>query len=666
MMELLVPVGDKASFFAALNASCDAVYLAGKSFGARSFAPNFEEEELLEVIQLGKIYGVKVYITMNTLIKDDEVDTFLEQVELLYRHGVDAIIMQDFGMIALCLKKYPNLEIHASTQCNSSSLETIELLYQLGVKRVVLPREMSLAEINEITVPIEKEIFIHGALCVSYSGCCLYSQMLGGRSGNRGQCAGSCRLPYTLYEGSNKKKEGYLLSMKELHMKDLIHSLPKDIVSLKIEGRMKGASYVSFITQYYRKIMNGLSISINEEDQLKSLFYRGFTKGHLFGEKDLINSTSPNHQGLPIGEVIYLRDDKIIMKLKKELNQGDGIRFLHSKKGMMVNFLYDEKEKLIAKGEKNQIVMVDNKIDLQQVDIVTKTTNVTLEKEVITDRIIRKVPITITCIAKKNQPLQLEFNDFNNHKVTYEGPLVCEASKQPLSKERISEQLKKLGNSPFVCETIEIEMDADIFLRIGDLNIARRILTERLIGSRINDFKEAVVKDFSLSFQPVKKDFSLKEYHQIPRNPFHLKPHLTGKVAVSNLLDARNYDCIGTSALNVYNSYTVYFLEQLGFKAVTLSTELSEEELQSLIKKVRATVSLIPLLVRTKGLVEVMIIKGNILEIEEHKTYQLVNRKEQVFPVSFDGVLTHIYSHEPLFLQEHKFTLENVFCIGEE
>ena len=238
-MELLCPAGNKESLIAAINSGANAVYLSGKKFGARAFAANFSNEELKEAIRIGKVYGVKIYVTMNTLVKENEIEEFLEQVEFLYSNGVDAILMQDFGMICLCLKKYPNLEIHASTQAHNSSLQGIDFLYKLGVKRVVLPREMSLDEIKLIKTPIEKEVFIHGALCVSYSGRCLMSQVLGGRSGNRGECAGCCRFKWKLYKSDKLLKEGYLLSMKELNLSEDILRLTPYVDSLKIEGRMK-------------------------------------------------------------------------------------------------------------------------------------------------------------------------------------------------------------------------------------------------------------------------------------------------------------------------------------------------------------------------------------------------------------------------------------------
>ena len=194
--ELLVPAGDMQCLTQAVANGADAVYIGCKNFGARKFAKNFDNNEIQQAVKICHLYGVKLYVTMKTLVRDEEVPYFLGQVEFLYRSGIDAILIQDFGMLCLVRKKYPELEVHASTQANTSSNETAKLFYDLGVKRVVFSRELSLEEIKNIDVPIEKEVFIHGALCISYSGCCLMSSMIGTRSGNRGECAGICRMPY--------------------------------------------------------------------------------------------------------------------------------------------------------------------------------------------------------------------------------------------------------------------------------------------------------------------------------------------------------------------------------------------------------------------------------------------------------------------------------------
>lgn len=658
-MELLVPAGDINSFYAALNNGADAIYLSGKMFGARSYAKNFTADELKTVLKLGKIYGVKIYVTMNTLVKENEVEDFLKEVEFLYSLGVDAILMQDFGMISLCLEKYPNLVIHASTQVNSSSYETIKLLYEMGVKRVVLPREMSVDEIKKIDIPIEIEVFIHGALCVSYSGNCLFSSMLGGRSGNRGECVGSCRLPYKLYKDKTLIDEGYLLSMKELNTSLDIKQLPSNITSLKIEGRMKSPSYVGFITKYYRKILDDEELTTKDLEDLKSMFYRGFTKGHLFNDEDLINKKSPNHLGSHLGKVIDVNDDRIRIELDRPLLQGDGIRFRESNKGMIVNYLYDLKDNLINKGNPKQIVEVDNKVKLTSLDEVRKTTDKFLE---ITDfTIIRKVPINIEVKAKVGEVFTLSFSDLS-HTVTYTGNVVEKSINNPISKERLISQLEKLGNTPFVSKHINIDMDEDIFIRIGDLNVARRTLSERLIGERLNDYKEPIINEVTFDKINTKEIIDLEDYQVVERNPFNIKDILKDKSIVSNLYKPTS-DVVASYHLNVFNSYTAYYLYKLGYKAVTLSVELNNIELKDLIESIRKRFGNIPIIIKTKGYVEVMLIKGNILNIDKDTTYTLVNVKNDKFKVYFDGSCTYINSSYNLDLDEKELEFDNVYLI---
>mgnify|MGYP005768946941 CR=1 FL=1 len=660
-MELLVPAGDINSFYAGLNAGADAIYLSGKMFGARSYAKNFTDEELKIVLKLGKIYGVKIYVTMNTLVKENEVEDFLKEVEFLYNLGVDAILMQDFGMISLCLEKYPNLVIHASTQVNSSSYETIKLLYEMGVKRIVLPREMSIEEIKKIDIPVELEVFIHGALCVSYSGNCLFSSMLGSRSGNRGECVGSCRLPYKLYKDKTLINEGYLLSMKELNTSFNIKKLPSNVTSLKIEGRMKSPSYVGFITKYYRKILDEKELSTKDLDDLKSMFYRGFTKGHLFNDKNLINQKSPNHLGSYLGKVIDVNDERIRIKLDKPLLQGDGIRFKESNKGMIVNYLYDLKDNLINKANPKQIVEVDNKVKLTSLDEVRKTTDKSLE---ITDfTITRKIPINIEVKAKVGKEFILTFSDLL-HTVTYRGSIVEKSINNPISKERLISQLEKLGNTPFLAKHISVDMDEDIFIRIGDLNIARRTLSERLIGKRLNDYNDPIIKEVIFDKITTKEVIDLDNYVEVERNPFYLKEVLKDKSIVSNLFRPTT-DVIASYHLNVFNSYTAYYLYKLGYKAVTLSVELNSLELKDLVESIRKKFGNIPLIIKTKGYVEVMLIKGNILNLDKDTPYTLINVKNDKFKTYFDSRCTHINSSYSLNLDEKNFNYDNIYFIGD-
>ena len=260
MVELLSPVGNMECLKSAINAGCDAVYLAGKNFGARSFAGNFTNEELVSAIEICHLYGIKVYVTVNTIIYDPEVEHFIKYIDFLHRNNVDAIIMQDIGMIDLVRKTYPNLKIHASTQMNIHNIEGVKLCEKLGITRVVLARETPIELIKYIkeNTNMEIEVFIHGALCMSYSGQCLMSSLIGNRSGNRGTCAQPCRQPYSLIVNNKVVEDNkYLLSTKDLNTLEYINQLiDLKIDSLKIEGRMKSKEYVYLVTNTYRRIID--------------------------------------------------------------------------------------------------------------------------------------------------------------------------------------------------------------------------------------------------------------------------------------------------------------------------------------------------------------------------------------------------------------------------
>lgn len=653
-MELLAPAGNNESLIAAINNGADAIYLSGKKFGARAYALNFSLEEIKEAIRIGKIYGVKIYVTMNTLVKENEVEEFLNQVEFLYVNGVDAILMQDFGMICLCLKKFPNLEIHASTQAHNVSKEGIDFLYNLGVKRVVLPREMPLEEIKQINTPVEKEVFVHGALCVSYSGRCLMSQVLGGRSGNRGECAGCCRFPWKLFKDNRLINEGYLLSMKELNLSEDILKLTPYVDSLKIEGRMKSPSYVSFITNYYRKILNEENITKTEKENLQSLFYRGFTKGHLLASNDLMNKTSPNHIGLPIGKVLEVTDDKIIILLDRELNQEDGIRFLESGKGMIVNYLYDMKGNLISKGNAMQKIILDNKIGLTSLDTVSLTTNHKLMTTF--DTITKKVPIKIKVTAKKNRPFEIVFIK-DNIEVKEQGNIVEQARNAAVTKERLILQVEKLGNTPFNSKNIEVEMDDDVFIPMTEINVIRRTLTERLIGKLRMNFKDSITNRVKLDYINV-DNVDINIYKEIPACQFELKEK---SGIIHEIIDGREKDFIAASSCNITNSYTAYFLAYYGYKGVTLSTELTDNELNILASKIKEKTN-ITLFVENNINNEVMTIKGNILAIDSTNKYYLEDPKGRKFKVKYDGRLTHIYS--PYKIDRNERNINNVEFVG--
>ena len=679
--ELLSPAGDMECLRQAVYNGADAVYVAAQNFGARKFAKNFTNEELVEAIKFCHLYNVRLYVTMNTLVKDEEVKPFIDQARFLHQHGVDALIVQDFGMINLLRETFPNLEIHASTQANNSSKETCKLFYDLGVKRVVLSRELSIDEIDNIDVPIEKEAFIHGALCISYSGCCLMSSMLGGRSGNRGECAGSCRLKYSLLE-DNKiiNKDKYLLSTKELNTsKYFDRLLNSSIYSFKIEGRMKSPLYVAFITRLYRRIIDKEQINLKEEiDKLKTIFNREFTLGRILKANDieLMNTKSPNHIGLEIGKAIPKKDKiKLILNSNRELSQNDAIRFLNSNKGMIVNYLYDNNLKLTNKS--NNICYVDNKIGLDSEDILTKTQDYNLEKEYIRKDAIRKTPINIKIIAHKNKELVVSFND-----IEVKGNIIEEAKTYPTTKESIIEKITKLGNTPFIANHIEIEMDNNIFIQVKQLNDMKRELIEKLINEKENiktNFIEkspVFEKHNELNKNPkitctVYNEDQLKECLDTNIERIYVRnkilydmyskynniylfenrceydySNLHNKTLISDYLKC-NGNIVGNYTLNVTNIYSAYYIKQLGLKNIPLSCELNEYEINKLVNDYCDKFGNDNFEILAYGRVENMIIKGNILNIIENKyNYTIQDIKDRKFPVYYDGVKTHILNYE--------------------
>lgn len=701
--ELLAPAGNMECLKQAIFSGADAVYVGCKKFGARKFASNFTNDEIIEAIKLCHLYGVKIYATMNTLVKNDEVDSFLDQVEFLHKNGIDAILIQDFGMLCLVLEKYPNLEVHASTQANTSSKETAELFYKLGVKRIVFSREMSLEEINSIDVPIEKEVFVHGALCICYSGCCLMSSQIGHRSGNLGECAGSCRLPYTLkHNGKILANNKYLLSTKELNtstnFKELLES---NILCFKIEGRMKSPEYVGFITRFYRNLIDNYEqTNIKEANsQLKTIFNRGFTTGHLFNctEEELMNTKSPNHIGLQIGKVIEVTKNKIKIKLDKPLNQQDGIRFLNSNKGLIVNYLYNKNKKLVNTA--SDICYIDNKIGLTENDIVCKTIDYNLNKS-LKELPSRKVPVTITVESYIGKNLSIELIDDENNKISLQGNIVEKAKTEAITKERIKQQVSKLGNTPFECQSVHLKCDEGIFISIKELNDIRRNAVEELIQKRQNckakfvsknvEFKKLQTKKMSpgtiaivkteeqlltclsnnieriyTEVKPLYEKYKCKHnvFYKSKRCQLELKDNVYNSSLVSDYFDFSKYeDLSGDYGLNVYNIYTAYYLYKLGLKGVTLSVELSQLEIEQFIRLYESTFkekSTFQML--CYGRVENMIIKGNILNInKDDYDYCLTDIKSRIFPIFYDGVLTHVMNFEQRQEKLSAYLKENI------
>ena len=691
-IELLSPVGNIETLYQAIHNGADAVYLAGTSYGARKFADNFTNEELVEVIKYSHLYGVKVYITVNTLIYEHEVEDCLNYIEFLHKNGVDAIIMQDLGLIKLVREKYPNLEIHASTQCHNHNEEGIKLLKKLGVTRVVMARELSLEEINNIKVDIEKEVFIHGALCVSYSGCCLFSSLNGGRSGNRGECVGSCRLPYKLIKNNEKVilKDKYLLSTKELNtINNLPQLISSGIDSLKIEGRMKSPHYVGYVTRLYRtlidKYYNNEELILNKEEliNLKKLYNREFTSGYLFNDKNIMNIKTPNHQGIEIGKVISTDKKYIKIKLTNDnLSQNDGIRFKTTNKGMIINRLYDQNKLLKNKVDKDNICYLDNKFPVKKDDILLKTIDSTLINE-LENYSLKKIPVTINIECLIDKKLKLTITDGINE-VTEYGQVIELAKSREVTKEDIIKYINKLGNTPFITNDLKIIKDNNIFIGLSNLNETRRLAIDKLITLRENTKKDVIIntitsknitKEENITITALVRteeqlkvclDNNLDNLYLTDYNLYNKYKHLDNVYYRVDRLDNEkdlvgekllvpeigniykykdNNTLIGDYYLNVTNSNTINYLLSLGLNRVTLSPELDDIRLKDIMKE-NYPVELI-----IYGCLELMLMKYCPLKqclnyCSNCKTstdkFFLENNEKERYPIIRNNCITHI------------------------
>lgn len=707
-IEILSPVGNKEMLYAAINNGADAIYMSGKDYGARKFATNFNKEELKEAVEYARLYGVKVYITINTLIYENEIEKFIEYVKFLYELNVDAVLVQDIGMINLIRNICPNLVIHASTQMHNHNIEGIKYLKELGVKRVVLARELSLEEIKNINVDIEKEVFVYGALCISYSGQCLMSSLLLNRSGNRGECAGMCRLPYELYEENKKiNTEGpYLLSPKELntlsHLREIIAS---GIDSLKIEGRMKSPEYVGYVTKIFRRLVDCyynneiMNVTPEELTNLKKLYNREFTLGHLFNERNykLMNIKSPNHLGTFLGTATVEKNNKIKILLSDDIHQYDGIRFGNSE-GMIVNYLYDKDFLLINKASKGDIVYVDNKIGLNQNENVLKTLDSKL-LEKINDIPKRRVPVNIKVEALLNKPLKATISDFE-HTITKSLGMVTASIKCPIKKEEIVERFSRLNETIFRLIDIEIIEDENIFIPVKIMNELRREIVLALelerkkrtiepyygnyptnkismnITKSINIFvhneeqlKYLLNKEVNIYTDDLlmyKKYKQSNIYYVTDRVCAHLLDLENENIMCSNLSSIykynKNNNIFSDIYLNIVNSYSVETLASLNVKKISLTVENSLENIKDIINQYEKRNKSKPNLdILVYGRVELMVLKHCFLNMfinndhdckvcKNKKQYYLKDRNNFLFPIINKNCNSYILNYKNINL----------------
>ncbi len=502
-IELLAPGGSKESIYAAVQGGADAIYMGGSKFSARAYANNFNEEELIEVVNYCHLYNVKVYIAFNTVIKEDELDGALEYGKFLYEIGVDAIITQDMGLFKIIKEAIPDFEIHASTQMTIHNGEGAIFLKNEGFQRIVLSRELSLDEIRYISkdLDIETEIFVHGALCISYSGQCLMSSIIGGRSGNRGRCAQPCRLPYTIIKkSSGENREGYLLSPKDTCTIDEIKSLIESgTSSLKIEGRMKKPEYVSGVVTTYKEAIDSVyhnkSFEIApKKAMLNQLFNReGFSKAYLRGNigRDMMAYNCPKNTGVFLGTV----EKDLTIQLQKDIKAQDGVRTDNS--GFTITNILNGKEKVkeAFKGQKVKLMPTKYKVG-DKVYVTSDTELLTKLQKNYEDIYCVKLPLTIKVRFAPGERFYLS-TVYQEKEFEVYGENVEVAANKPMNKEAIIKNLNKLGDTPFKLKNIEFETFEEGFLRVSSINSVRRKLIEDIMKYvKIRDKRHLEEKDY--------------------------------------------------------------------------------------------------------------------------------------------------------------------------
>lgn len=533
-IELLAPAGSPQALHAAVENGADAVYLGGKLFSARQYAENFDLNTLRDEIRYAHARGVNVYLTMNILISDSEMKEALNYAAQVRDAGIDGFIVQDLGLAAALRRAMPDVPLHGSTQMTVYDTAGAKALEDMGFKRVVLARELNLNKISEIVrnTSLEVEIFVHGALCVCYSGQCLMSSVIGGRSGNRGRCAQPCRLPYRLINLKDGKldtkgrPQKYLLSPKDICSVDFLYEIASSgVSSLKIEGRMKSPEYVATVVRIYRKYLDlaqervenqrdgRFSPEERDKHDLLQIFNRGgFSSGYLKGKHgaDMMSYEKPNNSGIYLGSVLSYdeRQKSFDIKLEDRLSNGDAIEIWtgdsESPGGVVssisMGMLGQGKGKGQNKGlsqvktaEAGSIVTIGRFTgNIRKGNSVYKTSDAALNKaayESYAAGDIRKIKIRGQAVLRRGEPLMLNLTDDDGHKAYAAGTVLPEVARSiEISKERLAEQLMKTGGTPFEFSELDIELEGGLSIPVSEINKVRREALERMLELRADRY----------------------------------------------------------------------------------------------------------------------------------------------------------------------------------
>lgn len=627
--EVLAPVGNYEMLDAAIKAGANAVYLGGKLFSARAFADNFSLEEIKEIVKLCHSNNIKVFITVNTLLHDYELNDAINYIIDLYNIDIDAVLVQDLGLLSLIKKYIPDLPVHASTQINIYNYYGAKLMKELGFSRVVLSRETPIEEIEYISknVDIELEVFVHGSLCVATSGQCLMSSYIGGRSGNRGKCAQPCRREYIAYDSGKNTISKFTDYMSYLSPKDLctiknVNKLKElGVKSFKIEGRMKKPEYVYTVVKTYSNKLSGKDTDGKILDEVSN---RGYTKGllnHDYGKTFIEINRSKSKKGLVIGKIISEQSKRGI-KFLEDTVKGD-ILLVETEKGKIIQLTLVDN---YLKGQKlfNEYIY-DSKINSE----VRRASSMDIKKELANKSIdnIKKINFNFIATIDKKPVLYASYEDV---KISVEhDQVVYKAINQPIGEDKIREQLSKLGNTNYELNLLNIEIDKDIFIPVKILNQMRRDAIAEL-DNILNTFnKRKYISNIDIEFEKLNKknqesininlelinSYEIEEnkygdiysnvliedgYYKFPRLATtkdldklyskiynsKIKGFVVNNLGDIQFLKDKNITgkIIGDIGLNILNSQSYVFLKKLGLDRLTLSTELNIEEINSIIK----------------------------------------------------------------------------------
>lgn len=510
MIELLAPAGNMEALRAAVESGADAVYLSGKMFGARAYAGNFDKKELKEAVKFAHLRNVKIHVTVNTLVDNAEIPELVDYLRCLYEAGADAVLVQDLGAARIAHEVVPDLPLHASTQMTVNNLAGVLSLQELGFSRVVLAREVTLKDIRHIcrSCNVEIEVFAHGALCICYSGQCLMSSMIGGRSGNRGRCAQPCRLPYSLVDksGQNILKDAgqYLLSPRDMNTIDLIPDLIEaGVSSLKLEGRMKKPEYVAVVVNSYRQKIDAYyhktDLTEDVKKNLAQIFNRDFTTAYLEKRQGrfMMSDKRPNNRGRLIGRVVRY-DDKMnyaVIKLTEKVSVGDTIDFWVKVGGRISTnvsaiFVKNKKTAEAAAGME-AIIPVPGRVHTH--DRVFKVFDIKLMQNAksffSSNTPVRRISLDIKATAKLGEPFRLEAVDDDGFSSNVVSDFIVEnALKRATDAQAVEKQMNRLGATIYELRRLDCVIDDNVIVPMSVMNDTRRILVERLINLRLKKY----------------------------------------------------------------------------------------------------------------------------------------------------------------------------------